>query len=75
MLLLFTVIANTLMEKERSNIFSPLFVLKERPRVLQQTIESWCDANKIEASSIAAAENLAVELEVISVSAYEEDAV
>ncbi len=58
-------VANTLMRKEASNIFFPQFVLKQRPHVVQQTIESWCDANKVDASaSFDDAKILAMELEV-----------
>lgn len=52
------------MLKDASNIFFPQFVLRERPRALQQTIESWCDANRIEETSIAAVKNLVIDLEV-----------
>lgn len=60
----FSVVANTLMLKEASNIFFPQFLAKQAPRVLQQTIESWCSANKLEATSIDDANKLAMSLEV-----------
>lgn len=61
------VIANTLMMKEASNIFFPQFVLKERPRLLQQTIDSWCDGQRTGDISIESAKQLAIDLEVRSV--------
>lgn len=53
------------MLKEASNIFFPQFVLRKKSHAMRETIESWCDTNKIETSSIKTAENLAIQLEVI----------
>lgn len=66
MLICFTVVANTLMLKEASNIFFLQFVLKKRPQAVEQTIESWCDANKATATPFDDIKNLAIELEVSS---------
>lgn len=55
------------MMKEASNIFFPQFVLKERPLVLQQTIDSWCDGQRTRDISIDTAKQLAIDLEVRSV--------
>lgn len=61
---MFSVVANTLMLKEATNIFVPQFVSKQKPRVVEQTIGNWCSANRLEASSIEDAKKLAIELEV-----------
>ncbi|KAJ6633707.1 hypothetical protein Bhyg_15533, partial [Pseudolycoriella hygida] len=57
------VVANTHMLKEANNIFLPQFVQKERPRGFQETIENWCNANRIDAASIETSKKLAIDLE------------
>lgn len=52
------------MLKEDSNIFFPKFVLREKSPAMRENIKNWCDSNKIEESSITAAENLANQLGV-----------
>lgn len=64
-------VANALMLKEASNIFIPQFIPRKSSHIVQQTIDSWCDANKIEETSITDAKNLAIELEVGRVKALE----
>lgn len=62
------------MMKEASNILFPQFVFKERPHVLQKTIESWCDENRVEDISIESAKNLAIDLEVHTLSSIYNEA-